>query len=254
MNSIAQMDAPQPDAVGAPQGTTYAIQPALWPEPGISTEERSYLHLYGAAGLSLSQGGVVFASGGRVLSDTYYNLFNLGKWRDLCGDIPVELHLSGKGEFQVAVFAAVEDSSWERVYGETLHLNGPVQLPLQLDHIDQPRVVLFFEIIALSRGRIDDFAWVTTQAPRQTPQLALSVTTFRREAAVTATAARFGKFHAASDLRDHIRMIVIDNGQSVPEVQASGVTIIPNANLGGAGGFALAILTALASGAALDRV
>lgn len=249
MNTIAQMDAPRSDAAGDPAETVYTIQPALWPEPGISTEELSYLHIFGAAGLSLSEGGVVFAGGGRILSDTYYNLFNLGKWRDLCGDVPVDLRLTGKGEFQVAVFAAAEDTSWERVFGEAITLDGTLRLPLRLEHIDSPRVVLFFEIIALSRGRIDGFAWVTTQAPRQKPQLALSVTTFRREAAVESTAARFADFHASSDLRDFIRMIVIDNGQSLLEIQASGVTVIPNANLGGAGGFSRGLIEARATGA-----
>lgn len=249
MTMTAQINASQSNAVSNYTETVYTIQPGLWPEPGISTEEAGYLRISGTAGLSLSKGGVVFANGGRILSDTYYNLFNLGKWRDLCGDVPVDLQLTGKGNFQITVFAVAEGMSWERVYSETLRIDGLRRLPLTLSHIDHPRVVLFFEIIALARGRIDDFAWVTRQAPRQLPQLTLSVTTFRREVAVTSTISRFGDFHAASDLRDHIRMIVIDNGQSVPEIQASGVTVIPNVNLGGAGGFSRGLLEAQATGA-----
>lgn len=227
----------------------HAIQPAIWPEAGISTETEPYLRLRGPAGMSLTRGGVSFAPGGSAISDGYFNLFNLGKWRSLCGDLPFELQLQGSGRFQLTVMVAAQERSAARIFDEEVVLDGELRLPLDLSEADHPRTVLYFELTALSDGRLDDFAWATTAAPRQRPDLTLSVTTFRREAAVGDTIARFGAFRATSALRDHLRMIVVDNGRSLTLDPPEGVSIIPNENLGGAGGFSRGLLAAKEAGA-----
>lgn len=227
----------------------YALQPAIWPEAGISTETAPYLTLRGACATSLARGGVTFAPGGEISADGYFNLFNLGKWRDCCGDMPLVLQLRGQGRFQLTVWVASHDRSWDRIHCEPLTLKGELVLPLDLAAVTLPRTVLFFDLMALSEGALEDFAWGTPMPPRQTPDLMLSVTTFRREVAVADTAARFRRFRAASPLRDHIRMLVVDNGQTVTITPGDGVSILPNANLGGAGGFSRGLLEARATGA-----
>jgi hypothetical protein len=227
----------------------HAIQPAIWPEGGISTELLPYARLSGPAGMSLERGGIDFAVGGAAVLDGYFNLFNLGKWRNLCGDLPLALRLTGRGRFHLTIWLAGPARSWDRVFSEVIMLDGTQQLPLDLSAANQPKSVLFFEMTALSDGRLDDFAWATTAPLRQTPDLVLSVTTFRREAEVAATVARFRRFRAGSELRDHIRMNIVDNGRSVPFAAGEGVAIIPNENLGGAGGFTRGLLMAQAEGA-----
>ena len=227
----------------------HAIQPAIWPEIGISTEIIPYLRLTGATGMSLERGGVDFGPGGAVRSDSYFNLFNLGKWRDLCGDLPLELWLAGRGRFQLTVWMASMNRSWDRLYSEVVVLDGDLHVPLTLTETPPPRTILFFELTALSEGRLDDYAWATPTPPRQQPELVMSVTTFKREEAVEATVARFRAFRTSSGLRDHIHMNIIDNGQSVTVQPGDGVNVIPNENLGGAGGFTRGLLEARALGA-----
>lgn len=245
MNSLPQQQWERPDLAAK----EIAIQPAIWPELGVSTEGPSYLRLSGPAGMSLKRGGVNFAPGGSASSDCYYNLFNLGKWHAHCGDLPVSLWLEGEGRFQLTIWLAAQDRSWERLFSEAVTLSGELSLPLDLSEIDYPSVVIYFEISALTEGRLTDFAWTTSAAPRQLPELILSITTFRREEAVQSTIARFGRFREASPLRDHLRMIVIDNGRSVTADPVDGVTIIPNENLGGAGGFSRGLMEARKAGA-----
>ena len=227
----------------------YLLHPAIWPEPGISTEILPYFSLRGPVGTSLERGGMVFGLGGSVSVDGYFNLFNLGKWRDLCGDLPIELWLYGQGRFQLTVWLATRDRSRDRVVSEVINLDGKLRVPLDLTEANQPGMLLFFEMMALGEGRLDDFAWATTASPRQTPDLVLSVTTFKREAEVARTVARFRRFRAGSDLRDHIRMLIVDNGQSVTATPGDGVTILPNANLGGAGGFSRGLIETREMGA-----
>lgn len=226
-----------------------AIQPAIWPEAGISTEILPYVTLSGIAGMSLEKGGVVFGPGGSVSTDGYFNLFNLGKWRRIAGDTPIQLWLEGQGRFLLTVWLEGQDRSPERIFSEDISLAGNLRLPLDLSGADQSGMVLYFELTAFGEGILNDFAWATTAAPRQTPRLMLSVTTFKREAAVTTTVDRFRQFRAGSSLRDHISMIIVDNGQSVTAAPGDGVMIVPNANLGGAGGFSRGLLEARAAGA-----
>ena len=47
----------------------HALQPAIWPEVGISTETAPYLGLTGPCATSLDHGGVIFAPGGAVMVD-----------------------------------------------------------------------------------------------------------------------------------------------------------------------------------------
>ena len=227
-----------------------AIQPAIWPEVGIATEPTPYLTLTGAAGLSLSKGGITFGAGGAASSDGYFNLFNLGKWRRIAGDTPLQLWLRGHGRFQLTVWLAARDRSTERIFSEDVTLSGELRLPLELgEAADQTAAVMYFELTAFEAGRLDDFAWATSAPPRRLPKLMLSVTTFKREAAVATTVARFRTFREGSALRDHISMIVVDNGQSVSVTSGDGVTVVPNANLGGAGGFSRGLMEARTAGA-----
>jgi galactofuranosylgalactofuranosylrhamnosyl-N-acetylglucosaminyl-diphospho-decaprenol beta-1,5/1,6-galactofuranosyltransferase len=246
MNSGFRHDRAAADVTAA---SGFVIQPALWPEAGISTEVETYMRLSGAAGISLERGGIEFGVGGRAKVDGYFNIFNLGKWRSLCGEMPLELRLKGSGRFQLIIWLAAQDRSWDRIFSEVVTLNGTLDVPLDLTEAERPRTVLFFEVVALSEGSLDDFAWVTTTPPRQYPDLVLSVTTFRREASVAETVRRFRQFRAASDLRDYIRMNVIDNGQTLTIEPGNGVSIIPNENLGGAGGFTRGLLEARTAGA-----
>lgn len=226
----------------------YPLQSAIWPQIGISTEEAAHFDLHGPVGLSLTDGGANFGPGGRITTSTYYNLFNLGKWRKNSGELPLELQLTGQGRFVLSIHLAGPNKYAMRVFSETITLNGLFRQPFFPDLKAPSSVVAFFELTALDRGHLDDFAWATTAQPRTTPKLTLSITTFRREAEVAETAARFRRFREGSELRDHIRMVVVDNGHTVTVEDGDGVAVIPNENLGGAGGFTRGMLAAKESG------
>lgn len=232
------------------------IQSLIWPEQGICTERDLYVRLTGAAGLAETDGAsaVHFTEGARAEFSTWFNLFNVGKWRAQCGLGDLRLRLEGQGRFAVTVMLALSDRSWERVLSRVIELpKGAGQgADLDLAHVFDMEFtggVLFFELVALGKGQLTGAAWQTAQAPVRTPELMLSITTFRREAAVERTVARFERHIAASPFRDHIRMSVVDNGQSADLPESDHVTLIGNENLGGAGGFSRGLLAARDTGA-----
>lgn len=229
-----------------------SLQSLIWPEQGICTERDLYLRLHGAAGLSETQGFVHFTIDSRAEFNTWFNLFNIGKWSRECALSDLRLRLEGTGKFEVSVFLAVPDRSWERLANEVVSLADGKPATLELAHVfDLPldEGVLYFEMKSMGYGKLTGAEWQTADAPRRVPELMLSVTTFRREAAVQRTARRFETWAAASPLGDHIRMTVVDNGESVHIPASDRVTVIGNENLGGAGGFARGLLTARDTGA-----
>ncbi|WP_353351240.1 hypothetical protein [Aquicoccus sp. SU-CL01552] len=228
------------------------LQSLIWPEQGICTERDLYVRLHGPAGFSAEEGMVHFSVDSRAEFNTWFNLFNIGKWQHNCALSDLQLSLEGAGRFEVSVFLALPERSWERLVNEVVSLSATAPTLIDLSHVfdlELTEGVLFFELRALSRGKLTAADWVTADAPRRVPELMLSITTFRREAAVQRTARRFGSYISTSPLKDHIRLTVVDNGQSVTIPESSNVTVVPNENLGGAGGFSRGLLAARDSGA-----
>ena len=228
---------------------TYPLQGAIWPQAGISAELEPHFELKGPVSVSLTESGADFGPGGYLGTSTYYNLFNLGKWRRNSGELPLELQLTGKGRFALSIRIAGRNKTIHQVFNETITLDGLLRQSVDCADLRQSDAVLYFELTALDQARLDDFAWATTQPPRTTPDLMLSITTFRREAEVASTVARFRQFRASSMLHDHIRMVIVDNGHTVTVQDGDGVTVIANENLGGAGGFTRGLIAAQETGA-----
>lgn len=229
----------------------HTLQSLLWPERGISTEHLLYLRLFGPAAYSDSAHSIVFSAGGTVEFNTAANLFNLGKWRRHCALEDLGLRLEGEGRFELVVFQTLPQRSWERPVNELIELQAGEPFRLDLTPLleAEPVGLVYFTLRALGEGKLTAAAWETRQAPRRLPQLALSITTFKREAAVEASAARFETFMAETPLAPHLHLIVVDNGRSAAIQPSKQVTLIGNENLGGSGGFARGLLEAEARGA-----
>ncbi len=238
-----------------PAGLT-TLQSLMWPEFGICTERKLYLRDKGPVAVSDSRRELRFATGGEVAFSTWFNLFNLEKWQRECALTSLFLCLEGAGTFELSVSLAANSRSWDRVQSEIIIFpetgDDKGLIRLDLSHLlasETAEGVLFFTLRAMSEGRLTDARWQTRDAPKRQPSLALAVTTFRREAEVARTVERFSAFRAQSWMKDHVQMIVTDNGQTVDLDPPEGVSIVPNENLGGAGGFTRGLLEARARGA-----
>jgi hypothetical protein len=230
---------------------SHLLQPLTWADPALCSEQDMFVHVHGPAAVSQKAQSMYFAQGAHVQFNTYFNLFNIGKWYTHCGLETAGLQLAGTGTVELTVFLAFPEKSWVRLVNEVVHLTPRAAQRFDFDVTPHTpdQGVLFFELRGLSDGTLDWAAWDTRQAPRRTPDLALSVTTFRREDAVGETVRRFRKFAATSRVGDHLHMIVVDNGRSAGIENDTHVTAIDNENLGGAGGFARGLVAARDRGA-----
>ncbi|MCM2563871.1 glycosyltransferase [Lutimaribacter sp. EGI FJ00015] len=227
------------------------LQSLIWPEPGLNTERDLYVRLDQGAALSMPNREIRFVSGGLADFGTAMNLFNVGKWHKYCGLEDLSLELEGEGTFELVVFHAYPQHSRTRMINDVIRLEAgqPQSFALRQPGGFENRGVVFFQLKALGPGALRAAQWRTEQAPRRSPQIMLSITTFRREAAVQNTVARFEAFMSRSALKDHLHLVVVDNGQSAEIAPSAHVTPIANENLGGSGGFARGLLAAQARGA-----
>lgn len=225
------------------------LQSLLWPEQGIITEHPLFFRLAGLATFTDDRTEIRFEPGSHAVFDTYANFFNLGKWQRSTQINDLRLHLVGSGTFELVVFQILPERSWERLVNRVIHLDTETEVDISHFLRAANAGLVFFSLTALDKGHLSNAAWVTHQPPRQTPQIALSITTFRREDAVRDTVDRFNAFMAKTTLAPYLHLIVVDNGQSAGITPSAHVTPIPNANLGGSGGFARGLIEAETRGA-----
>ncbi|WP_417271018.1 hypothetical protein [Celeribacter sp.] len=232
--------------------TRTTLQSLMWPEVGLNTEVDTYMRLLEGAAFSLRDQEILFGEKGQAEFSTYANLFNIGKWKRCCALNDLALTLAGEGTFELVVFNAPCHRSWRLLANEviTLKAGEPLTTMLDISGTVFSTSVIFFKLRALSTdGKLSAARWETEQAPLRTPELCLAITTFKREEAVAKTVSRFNQFFETSPLADHIHLAVIDNGQSTDLASTDNITVIPNENMGGSGGFARGLLEAKSRGA-----
>jgi galactofuranosylgalactofuranosylrhamnosyl-N-acetylglucosaminyl-diphospho-decaprenol beta-1,5/1,6-galactofuranosyltransferase len=241
------------DGQGEGQTADITLQRLCLPDPAVCSETDLYVHLQDGAVLLLNDGAIRFLPGGRATFDTWMNLLNLGVWARACTLGALMLVLRGTGLFHLRLWRQTAAQGKGETLFEDLMTLTPGGTVIDIGAVlplgPRPEGLIMFRLTALGDGRLDGGAYVTPR-PATLParRLAICVTTFRREHEVAATAARVTRFldgtgaplMAAAGMAMHL--FITDNGatggQAVALPPHRHLTVIPNANLGGAGGFA----------------
>ena len=243
------------------------LQNMIFPEQGICTEEQMFFHATGNASYCTEAQPVFDATGTRshveqvaeitiadedaALFDTYFNALSIGKWHETCALDGLWLGVSGRGRVEIKVFHAIPDRSWEMLASQIVTLSRGHEAIIDLSHYahNATRGVIYFEAKALGDGvAITGSRYMTAGAPDPDRKLALSITTFKREEQVENTARRLSRYLETAEFSEFMHCYIVDNGNSAKIVSHPQITRIPNANLGGAGGFTRGLLEAEAAG------
>jgi hypothetical protein len=98
--------------------------------------------------------------------------------------------------------------------------------------------LLACRLLALTSSALYGGGFTTVCPPVQPVNLGISITTYTREDAVKKMVARLTRaVQSHPRYSDSISLTVVDNGQTLTSDDVSGASLIPNRNLGGAGGF-----------------
>ncbi len=191
---------------------------------------------------------------------TYLNSCSATKWHKYCGVDNFKLHLilSG-GPCEVVVKGLLAGKPAEAESTEEI-------ARVRLSEATEPTDVLFeikpaglefdliaFEILPEEKTLLHE-GWYATEVEDERVRdvrLAISTTTFKKEHYILANIELMRNAIREDDspIHDRFHMFVVDNGSTLDAEGLSDdlVTVIPNANVGGAGGFARGMLAAMDS-------
>ena len=219
----------------------FTLQSAVFPSHDLCSEESLYFRVNDRCALQYGDiNRVVMSKDGRLNTDTYFNSVSIGKWRNHTGLTDIALNLNFKGKVLLKWW-------WHRtqhrhlVIGETTLGSADVNQAIQIQIPQYERLtdgVISFELFALEDSELTGFEYTTTMQPRREVKLGISITHFNRQQYVIPAVRRLNE-QLLTDPRyaDRVKLFVVDNSQNLKPEEMVGATIIPNANLGGSGGF-----------------
>lgn len=207
---------------------------------------------------------------------TYFNGLSCGKWRkytvadrfrlhvDLMGD-PCDLEVIGvltdevsleaaPDPFKIAPDLSAKREAAESASGAMIRFEGAsdytsVDVEVDCDQF----VIVGFKLATEGVTAIRNAYWYAEvdEMLIRPIDLALVTTTFKKEQYVVPNIETVKREVLGSDdaIADAFHMYVIDNGRTLDaeRISDTGVTVIPNANVGGAGGFARGMIAAIES-------
>ena len=212
------------------------IQGGVYPDLTLCTEIELYFRLDRAL-IDFNKSRIFINKMGRVDTDTYFNSISVGKWKRHTQVNDLSLNLTFKGKIKLLwQLDRLHYSS--KVLGENYLISDDfktVNIPLEFWNSLEDGI-LFFSIVALDDSEVSTFSYSTISPISQSVKLGIVVTHFNRQQFVLPAVERLkSDLLQNEEYKDKIALFIVDNSQNLPEID--GVTIIPNENLGGAGGF-----------------
>jgi len=187
---------------------------------------------------------LLLSAGQRATFDTAFGLFPAGRWRRLTtlSNVSARVHVEGRARVNLVAVTNTEEDIVDSVEidGGTVVLSVP--------NFEESQVgTLYVAVTAIAdHVKVHGGEWTTSMPASRDVTLGVAITTFNRQEYVLKTISRLVELErSVVELAGRLRVVVVDNAQNLqPELPTNApVTVIPNPNLGGAGGFARGIMT-----------
>ena len=192
---------------------------------------------------------------GDVDFTTYLNALSIGKWRTYASVDGVYLHLETCGAaFDVYQTSLVEGAAEPvRSASPLMHVEASEdwQDTEVVMSVPDGAPIVSFAIVSEGAVQLKHGHWYThvNEQSLNDVRLAIATTTFRKEAYVTRNieAIRSVLFGGKGEPCEKFHLFVVDNGRTLDAegLSDANVTVIPNPNVGGSGGFARGMMAAL---------
>ena len=203
-----------------------------------------------STGPRLSQGGHMNFLKGEVTSfDGYFNAFFESMVLERTGLSSIQLHLDLTGRFYVEVLRFAQGRAGQLVASVTHDSRaGDAPFSLEVDlAADSPLGSrLAFHVTCLSKqGQLTGGRWWTTAAPHRAVQLDILACTYKKRDFIERTVRRIVEYPRLD--HDEYFITVTDNASDLPAdlFPYPNVRIVPQGNVGGAGGAARGLMEGL---------
>lgn len=217
----------------------------FWPEDESQDAE---LYVKGKFKPSLKNGKLTLSPGQKICFDTYFNSFSPNSWRKYTRLSSLNLEINGKGRFRVRILGGNRKGSdirWKVVAEE--EVKDRFLAEMRLEDLDYE--LLYPELESLEEGCEIHGGAYSSRDGNTDIRLSVVFCTFRREDFIDKNIRNLKKGILEDDgspLRDHLRISVVDNGNTLENRDIKNfLEVFPNKNLGGSGGFARGIIESL---------
>lgn len=174
--------------------------------------------------------------------DTSFGVFHAGRWRRLTTVDAVVARIVATGSGRADV-VSVQRGREHVVASASL---GTQPVDIAVGSLRDSRFgVLYVRIVATGPCEVQRVEWRTSTPSTHDVRLSLSITTFNRQTYVIPTVKRvLSLVRSLSELQGRVRVLVVDNANNVnfEESPSDDLSVVPNRNLGGAGGFARGLM------------
>ena len=174
--------------------------------------------------------------------DTYFGVFHAARWRrkTSVGELHVAVEVDGTAEVEVVAVKRMT----EKVV-ETARASSAGTVSIRLVDLSDTNVDSYY--VRVRGAHLVRGGWYAANAPLRDVRLNACITTFNRQPYVTANVERLRRLgREVPSLADAFRVTIVDNGRNLELPAGDGVSVrvVPNPNLGGAGGFARGLMHA----------
>ena len=189
--------------------------------------------------------------------NTWMNVFASKKHYHYCNLGDIYIKLEAEGNYIVTVTGSNRNPAFGRIDDvlTSKECNGNVEIKIPNANKYEGIFCTIIEDksapIVLKKG-----AWCTDVEPQRENKLAIVSCTFKREDYVTKNIKLFEDFLEKNEgLRNKIKLFISDNGKTLPSsLNSENVTIYPNMNAGGAGGFTRGLMEVMKLNQGYTRV
>ncbi len=221
----------------------------LFPDDKVCTVGELYFRTNDNVKYSKSDG--FMSVHGAVSFDTYFNIIPVKKYLDYCDMGKVFLEICICGSFSVKVYGVSADSE-ECVLSENADLDDKGVFTLELSDVFSGKYDNAYFTLEADNGRFYGGKLVSENENIQKVNIAVVICTFRREKFLLENHARICEYVGKSNIFDNgnFHVYIVDNGRTLErdKTENSFVTLIPNENTGGSGGFTRGYYEAVHSG------
>ena len=204
----------------------------------ITLASTEYSRLYYRGG-EFSNGAIVLKSGETVSFNTYFNCFSYTKYLKYTSvkDVTFSCQIEGEARAVLCVF----DGKAETVICSATAKDGILSMRADITALP-PRAILYPVITAITDLRFTGGTYYCDSAESDEIDCAIAICTFKREESTLNNL----KILSGADFSFVNKIYVIDNGQTInaDEHSTDLISILPNKNFGGSGGFTRGIIEA----------
>ena len=192
---------------------------------------------------------------------SYFNSFSLNKWKIYTNLKSLTLKLKAQGKFKVSLVGYhLNIHSPVRVVLATYGFDLPEEKEIVMEYPETSASIVAFEIETDSICKLYYGEYVGEYSKNDIRDVELSIvtTTFKKEDFIERNVSLLKKeiMESADDISKHMEVHIIDNGRTLNAdgLETANITVHPNKNVGGSGGFARGMIVSMESKRSVTHV